>query len=229
MHSDGSQFSFSIFVKPDVKNLHLYLLKVIIKMNKPEIALPKSIANKNVHYLYIFYIIIIINKELLYIENRLWDAMSIRHQHSEKKDLFWVCLFFIHFFWLCPHLLPSLLVCCRREEQTSWSQLEENMSLNQVLSPCCWRTVAVCSVLPWSCSKHIPCRSCCKADCQNPTEQRGRRNISKHAGMVAFVYNHALYKKKRKINQKFLLLLFLQNSCAGSGPVFGTDDQVLCL
>lgn len=84
-----SQFSFSIFVKPDVKNLHLYLLKVIIKMNKPEIALPKSIANKNVHYLYIFYIIIIIiNKELLYIENRLWDAMSIRHQHSEKKDLF---------------------------------------------------------------------------------------------------------------------------------------------
>lgn len=92
---------------------------------------------------------IIFNKELLYIENIFWDAMSVRHQHSEKNDLFLVCVYFLYFFSYyvptCCHLYCSVV---EERNKCLWSRLEESMASNQVLSSCCCRAVGAYSLLP---------------------------------------------------------------------------------
>lgn len=111
---------------------------------------------------------IIFNKEI---------AVYWKYKTSTTSE--WVFIFYTFVLFMSP-LVAISTVLCRREKQTSLVT-EESMAPNQVLSPCCWWAVAACSVLPWSCSdcrraggrKRIPCRSCCKADCQNLTEQWG--------------------------------------------------------
>lgn len=146
--------------------------------------------------------------------------MSIRCQHSEEQrsfrseccsDLFWLCPTCCHLYW------------CVVEERNKWlwSQLEESMALNQFLCPCCWRAVAACSILSWSFTdcqraggnKHIPRRSCCKADCQNCTERGGGEiSQSMQGWWHLFTTIDCIHKNKIKKKQGLLFLPFLQNN-----------------
>lgn len=147
--------------------------------------------------------------------------MSIRCQHSEEQrsfrseccsDLFWLCPTCCHLYW------------CVVEERNKWlwSQLEESMALNQFLCPCCWRAVAACSILSWSFTdcqraggnKHIPRRSCCKADCQNCTERGGGEiSQSMQGWWHLFTTIDCIHKNKIKKKTKVAFSAFSAKQC----------------
>lgn len=121
------------------------------------------------------------------------------------------CLFFIHLFFLCPHLLPSQLFCVEERNKRLWSQRKAwllikfwALAVDGQLLPVAFSPEAAVNVGGLEAGSAFHAGPAVKLIARTSQNSGGWGNISKHGGMVAFVYKHGLYKK----NTSKCLLLF---------------------